>query len=97
MGVGGAGVLGAIVTGLVVSNRKSTVGEHCVNKVCDQTGLDAAASGRSWVRANTAFWAVGVLGTAAGVTLLWTDPQRRTGIVVHPSPHGASMAFGGTL
>lgn len=97
-GVAGVGFAGAAVTGLMLQSRKSTVDAHCVGKVCDAEGASAASSGSSLLTANTAFWALGLVGTGAGVYFLLSDKPNATGITVGPAVGGGgTMTLRGSL
>lgn len=100
-GVGIAGVVGAGITGLMLSGKRSTVDGHCDagTRVCDAEGADAASSGKTLLRVNTALWAVGLLGAGVGAYLILSGDEAapRTALGVHAAPGGASVALRGRL
>jgi hypothetical protein len=73
IGAGAAGLLASLATGAVVLSSKGTVSDHCANKQCDQEGLDAAATGRTFSTISTACFAVGTVALGGGVVLLATS------------------------
>jgi hypothetical protein len=98
--VGGAGVVGlgvAVVTGLILPGKQSTVDDHCdANKLCDAEGYDAAQSGETLSAVNTAAWIAGGIATGVGVTLffLGNDGDKpSTALAVSPLRGGAGASL----
>jgi tetratricopeptide (TPR) repeat protein len=74
IGVGAAALIASLVTGAMVLSKKNVVEEHCSSdKLCDAEGLEAGDAGKTFSRISTASFAVGVVGLAAGTTLLLTS------------------------
>ncbi|MEP7121322.1 MAG: hypothetical protein ABJE95_10450 [Byssovorax sp.] len=82
--VGGAGlaglVLGGVMGGLTLG-KKGTVTQHCGKGIqssdetaCDQTGLDAVNSGKTFGLVSTVGLAVGLAGVGAAVILYLAEP-----------------------
>lgn len=69
-GVGVAGLVTGLATGIVVIGKKSTADEHCPAKRCDPTGYDAVQAGRTLGPVTTAMLVVGLVGVGVGVTLV---------------------------
>lgn len=86
--VGVAGLAVGAVTGMMVLDKKSTVDENCdADKRCNQTGADAAESGRTLGTVSGVSFVVGGLALAAGAYfVLSSDEQGRptTGLVAAP-------------
>jgi hypothetical protein len=98
-GVGLAGVGTAAVSGLMLIGTRSKVASNCVDKVCNQEGLDAAARGKTLLVVNAASWVVGGLGLGLGTYFLLSAPkaQATTGLVPSVGPGGASLSYAGTF
>ncbi len=99
-GAGAAGVVTALVTGLMLASEKNTVEEHCPGKVCtNQEGLEAAHRGQRLLVVNTAAWVVGGLGAggAAYFLLRRTDHAKETALVAGPTLGGVSLQMVGTF
>ncbi|HMJ11894.1 MAG TPA: hypothetical protein VK524_10800 [Polyangiaceae bacterium] len=98
--VGGAGIaalgLGA-VAGLLVLDRKSTVDENCnADKRCNQAGVDAAESGRTWGTISTIGLAAGVFGVGVGTYLVLSssgEGEPRATLGARSSASGAEAVF----
>lgn len=94
-GVGVAGVITGVVSGVMLASAKSTVEDNCVDKICtNQRGIDAASSGRTLLVVNTAAWVVGAAGIGLGAYfLLSSSPDRPSAAVVpFASPDGAALS-----
>jgi len=98
-GIGAAGFVSAIVTGVMVDSSHDDYVRHCPNRSCDQTGRDAASSGRNLVIANTISWGVAIAGTAVATWLLWPRSRHHesTGIAISPTPDGCWFAVRGAF
>jgi hypothetical protein len=82
-GVGLAGLATAVITGVTLSNKKSTVAAECPNKLCStQEGLDAAASGRTLLVVNSASWIVGAVGLGVGAYFVLSSSSQPSSAVV---------------
>ena len=85
-GVGAAGVLFGAVTGVVALNKKSTADANCSDerRVCNQAGVEANESGKTYGTLSGVGLGVGVIGLATGAYLWLTTPTARTH-AAHPS------------
>ncbi len=101
--LGGVGVVGvgtAVATGLMLVNTKKTVSDNCTaDKACNPQGVDAAATGRKLLIANTAGWAVGALGLGFGAYFVLSAPKSQTTSALAPAvgPYGASLTYVGSF
>jgi hypothetical protein len=73
LGVGAAGIALAAVSGVVVLDRIGTVEDNCVNKRCNDAGLEAGRSGRTWRAVAGVALAVGVGAGVGGYLVLASD------------------------
>lgn len=76
-GVGAASLLFGAVTGVVTLNKKNTAETNCSERrhVCNQAGIDANESGRTFGTLSAVGLGVGVVGLAAGAYLWLTAPE----------------------
>lgn len=76
-GVGAASLLFGAVTGVVTLNKKNTAESNCSERrhVCNQAGVDANESGRTFGTLSAVGLGVGVVGLAAGAYLWLTAPK----------------------
>ena len=75
LGVGGAGLITGIVSGVVMLGKDSTLQDHCPNNRCPpayQGDLDAFSAART---VSFIGYGVGIAGIGAGVALLLTAPR----------------------
>jgi len=71
MGVGAAAAVAGVVTGILVLDRKGTVDDNCdADRHCNQTGLDAADSGKTLGLVTTVALATGAVGLGTGAVLV---------------------------
>ena len=75
LGVGGVGVIGAVVTGVMVLGNKDKLLEGCPEGVCpNQAALDAKQplieEQQTLKALNGVFWGLGIVGAGAGVAML---------------------------
>ena len=73
-GTGAAGIVAGTVLGLLAIGDKNVTNEHCTPG-CDQTGLDAQASGRTFATTATVSFIAGAALAAGGVTLVLLNPK----------------------
>ena len=75
-GVGAAGVVFGAVTGIVALNKKSTADANCSDdrRVCNQAGVNANESGKTYGTLSGVGLGVGVVALAAGAYLWLTAP-----------------------
>ena len=73
--VGVAGVAFGAVTGIITLSKKSTANANCNDKlgVCNQAGVDANESGKTFAVLSGVGLGVGVVGLATGAYLWLTD------------------------
>lgn len=96
LGVGAAGLaLGGVMGGLAVG-QKGVVDEHCNGLDCDQVGMDAVSSGRTFGNMSTIGLAAGGAIAAAGAVILLTAPKSKpkTGFVTR---FGGNAFVGGAF
>jgi hypothetical protein len=84
--MGAAGVVLGAVTGIVTLNKKSTADANCSDRyrVCNQAGVDANESGKTFGALSVLGFGVGVVGLAAG-TYLWLTAPAPPAKAAHPS------------
>ena len=102
LGIAGLASLAAGgVTGALALAQKSTVQAHCPEpRGCDQTGMDAAQSGHTYATVSDVTFIAGGALLAAGVALVLLNPaqeSRTTGLLLAPSPNGASIGWLGSF
>lgn len=74
LGAGGAGLVVAVASAIVVAHEKGVVDEYCgTNKSCSSMGFDAAATGKTWVAVNMASSIFTVVAGGTGLTLVLTS------------------------
>jgi hypothetical protein len=70
-GVGVAGFIAAVVTGVVIVEDKSTANSQCTGGcMAGTSGASAVNSGRTMLPLNAVAWGVGIAGVGAGVTMI---------------------------
>jgi hypothetical protein len=86
VGVGAAGLGVGVVTGLMATSKHSSAREGCPDGVCPEgsQAADDLDAFRSLRTISTIGYAVGIVGVAAGVTLLLTAPARADSARVTP-------------
>jgi hypothetical protein len=94
IGVGAAGLVASGVGAAVVLSKKSTMSSHCdASAACDQEGLDAASSGKTFSTIGTVGFVVGVVGLGVGGYLLFSSPDEKTAVGVGPGTVRLSRSF----
>lgn len=96
IGLGGAGVVTAVIAAAEVLAKKSTVKEHCVDKVCDQEGYDAGRAGKTFSTIGTISFAVGVATLGTGI-VLFTTSGHSDNAKDQAFANGFMATFGGRL
>jgi hypothetical protein len=94
MAAGGAGVAGAVATGLIMAGHKNTVEEHCSqDHICDAVGYEAAQSGQKLLIPNAVLWGLGAAGVGVGAYLLLSSSHegKTTTALTVRSANGGSM------
>jgi hypothetical protein len=98
-GVGLAGVAVGSLAGIITLSKKSTADDNCsdVTHTCNQVGVDANESGKTFAVLSSVGFGVGVLGLATGAYLYLTSkPATQTS--AHPSiPEGLSPQLSAEL
>jgi hypothetical protein len=93
-GIGGAGIAVGAVTGIVTINKKSTANANCSDdrRVCNQAGIAANESGKTYGTLSALGFGVGLIGLAAGTYLWLSEPAEpaepstvRQAKAAHPS------------
>jgi len=87
-GVGGAGLLTAVITGLVANGEYQSAKDECSPNCSD----DDVATGRTLALVSTITTGLAVIGAGVGITLLLTEPDTTTG--TGTTPAGASVSLG---
>jgi len=77
-GVGVAGVVTGVAAGVATLSKKSTADDHCNDllRLCDDTGVAANKSGKTFGIVSGVGFGVGIAGLAAGAFLLLTAPEQ---------------------
>ena len=89
IGVGAAGVITGVVTGLMLDAKRDDVEANCAPEGCNPTGLDAASDGKTLLVVNAVGWGAGIAGLGAGAYLVLSSSQ------TSPSPNGFGFAYRG--
>ena len=87
-GVGLAGLITGLVAGVSVLSRKGTVRDNCMDHVCNQTGKDAADSGKTLGVVTTVGFIAGALGLGTATYLFVSAPAPTK------NPHSGAYALG---
>ena len=92
-GVGAAGLAFGAVTGIITLNKKSTVDANCSDRqrVCNQAGVNANESGKTFAALSGIGLGIGVLGLAAGAYLWLTDVPPPPRSAHSSTPLGSSV------
>lgn len=77
LGVAGAGLLSAGISGALILREQDIVSTECPNRECSDTGLAAASRGRTLVAVAAGSLGLGLLSGAVGFYLLGTSQSRR--------------------
>jgi hypothetical protein len=102
--LGGAGIVGvgtALVTGILLNDKKSTVETDCPNKMCRSSdGVDAADSGPTLLVVNGVAWVIGAAGLGLGAYFVLANAPPSTasaGFVPSFDRNGASLSYRGSF
>jgi hypothetical protein len=92
LGVGVTGLVVGGVTGVIVLAKHASLSDSCPGGHCspDQTG--ALSTYRTFADVSTVATIVGVVGTAAGLTILLTAPSKSGQVGVYAGPLSAGLA-----
>jgi hypothetical protein len=102
VGAGAAGIGIGVATAVMLGNEQQTVDEHCENKRCDATGVEAAARGKRLVWANAIAFGAGAAALGTGIVLIVTngkEPERPVvrKVTASAQPSGAFISYGGSF
>jgi hypothetical protein len=100
LSVGIEGGILATVTSFMMLHQNSVRNDDCVNKVCSAAGIAANGKMGDLAGWNAAGWGVGVVGVAAGVFILVTNPTDRslgTQVGVGPTGSGSGLLLRGAF
>jgi len=79
VGVGAAGVVTGIVTGVMLDAKNDEVEANCGPDGCNSIGLDAADDGKTLLVVNTIGWGAAIAGLGAGTFLVLSSPPASQG------------------
>jgi hypothetical protein len=91
IGVGAAGVITGVVTGLVLDGKRDEVDANCSADGCNQAGLDAASDGKTLLVVNAVGWGAGIAGLGAGAYLVLSSPRTMADAAL--APRAPSLGF----
>ena len=97
-GVGIAGLAVSLVAGAQALSAKQKVEDNCPQKRCNEEGLDAADSGKTWVTVSNVAFAVGAVGIGVGAYLVLSSGSSRgseTALGAHALPGGGALRLRG--
>jgi hypothetical protein len=97
-GIGVAGITTSLATGALAVSSKRTLDAHCIDQRCDEQGLDAANSGRTYATVSTVSGAIGILGLGVATYLLFspgTEQPSSTRIEAVALPGGGVVGMKG--
>lgn len=94
-GVGLAGVALGTVSGIITLSKKSTANANCSDEqhVCNQAGVEANESGRTFAALSGVGFGIGVAGLATATVLWLTAPPARTSSPAHSSLPGPARSY----
>lgn len=76
-GIGAAGIATSLVTGGLALSSKRTLDDHCQDARCDDAGLDAASSGRTYATISTVSGGVGFVGLGVSTYLFLSSSREQ--------------------
>lgn len=97
-GVGAVGVATSLATGAMALSSQRTLEDHCIDRQCDDQGLDAARAGRTYATVSTVSGVIGVLGLGVGTYLLLApsgEQQLSTELEASAMPGGGFVGMKG--
>ncbi|HVJ16178.1 MAG TPA: hypothetical protein VM686_12135 [Polyangiaceae bacterium] len=100
VGVGAASVVAGITTSILVAREQDLVDQHCQDKLCDDTGYEAAERGQTLLWVNAAAYGVGVAALGTGIALVLShdsqeEPQPVRGVRASVGLRSAMIGYGG--
>jgi hypothetical protein len=99
-GLGAAGLVVSLVAGAQALSDKSTVDDNCTNGRCNQAGLDAADSGKTWITVSNVAFVAGAVGVGVGAFLILSSDSKRgteTALGPHVLPGGGALRLRGSF
>jgi len=93
VGLGAASLAAGIVTGALAWSKKSTIEDSCVDRLCTQDGLDAVSAGQNMALASTITFVAGLVGLAAGTTMVLLGGNDEAADQASPAGPSASLEF----
>ncbi len=93
-GVGVAGLAVGTIAGIIGLSKESTGDENCddVQKVCNQTGVDANNAARTMATVSTVGFVVGLVGVGVGAYFILTSkPTHSVALATHVRGGAASV------
>ncbi len=100
VGVGAAGMVTGITTSILVAREQELVDRHCHDKLCDQTGFEAAERGQTLLWVNAVAYGVGLASLGTGLALVLShdsgeQPHGAPGVRANIGLRSASIGYGG--
>ena len=97
VGVGATGLALGATTGIVLAAKHGSISSDCPNNKCERTFWSDAVTFNTLRYVSAVGFIVGGIGTAAGITLLATNPKQeskpRVGFWLTPTSAGAEGTF----
>jgi hypothetical protein len=86
----------------MLGNEQQTIDEHCDNKRCDETGMEATARGKRLIWANAIAFGAGATALGTGIVLILTNDKGSERPVVRKvtataQPTGGFVSYGGSF
>jgi hypothetical protein len=101
LSVGVEAAIVAVASSAMIQHQRNIRDSNCnAQKLCNQTGKNAADTIDSMVGWNTASWVTAIAGVAVGVTLVVISPPGKSNeaaVTVDPNPGGAGLNLRGTF
>jgi tetratricopeptide (TPR) repeat protein len=102
VGAGTASIGLGVATAVMLNNEQQTVDEHCDNKRCDETGVEAAARGERLIWANAIAFGAGATALGTGIVLILTNDKESERPVARKvtaaaQPNGGFVSYGGSF
>jgi hypothetical protein len=92
LGVGITGLVVGGVTGAIVLAKHASLSDSCPGGRCSPDQAGAVSTYRTFADVSTVATIVGVVGAAAGLTILLTSPKPATQVGIYASPSSAGLA-----
>jgi len=86
LGLGGAGIIGAAITGAWVVSKQTAIDTQCPKFACTPEGLDLVEQRSPLVVTNAVLWGVGIAGVGAGVAMLLASSPKSDAQAVVAAP-----------